>query len=76
LVRSTCAGVRGHCLIDERTAVAKPFDLEGAVIYAVELVLWIGIITCGIAYNLRAWLSGRADSEAGGALGLLLFTLS
>ncbi|KAH7410313.1 hypothetical protein DE146DRAFT_644519 [Phaeosphaeria sp. MPI-PUGE-AT-0046c] len=36
-------------------------DVLGMVIYATELVLWIGIFLCGVYYNLLPWLdNGRA----------------
>lgn len=31
-------------------------DILGMIIYATELVLWIGIFTCGAYYNLVPWL--------------------
>jgi hypothetical protein len=31
-------------------------DILGMVIYATELVLWIGIFACGAYYNLAPWL--------------------
>lgn len=42
-----------------RTAVVQPLDVEGASIYAVELVLWIGIAILGVIFNLRTWLRAR-----------------
>lgn len=40
------------------------FDVLGAVIYGTELVLWIGIMGCGIRYNLAGWLRGRKRERA------------
>jgi hypothetical protein len=34
-------------------------DILGMVIYATELVLWIGIFMCGAYYNLVPWLRGK-----------------
>jgi hypothetical protein len=34
-------------------------DVLGAVIYATEFVLWLGIFACGGYYNLRSWLRER-----------------
>jgi hypothetical protein len=34
-------------------------DILGMVIYATELVLWIGIFMCGTYYNLVPWLRGK-----------------
>jgi hypothetical protein len=50
-------------------AVFEPkFDVLGCIIYSVELVLWIGIMTCGIYYHY--WQNnnddeGKVDTEAG-----------
>lgn len=47
-----------------RSAVlARPADVEGAAIYAVELVLWIGIIVAGIVYNMRAWVEKKRSDD-------------
>lgn len=42
--------------------IVKPVDVEGAAIYAVELVLWIGIMWLGIVYNLREWIKGKGKA--------------
>jgi hypothetical protein len=34
-------------------------DVLGMVIYATELVLWIGVFICGAYYNLTPWLKER-----------------
>ena len=38
-------------------------DILGMVIYATELVLWIGIFMCGAYYNLVPWLKGKRPAE-------------
>jgi len=43
--------------------IVRPVDVKGAVIYGVELALWIGIFILGAVFNLRAWLKGANDSE-------------
>jgi hypothetical protein len=42
-------------------------DVLGMVIYATELVLWIGIFICGAYYNLAPWLRGRRVNMEGSA---------
>jgi hypothetical protein len=37
------------------------FDGLGAAIYATELVLWIGIMICGVVFNLRHWYKSKTD---------------
>jgi len=44
-------------------AVERPVDDAGIAIYAVELGLWIGIMLCGVVYNLRSWLLARQTGE-------------
>lgn len=42
-------------------------DILGMVIYATELVLWIGIFACGAYYNLIPWLKekhGKSELRA------------
>lgn len=42
-------------------------DILGMVIYATELVLWIGIFLCGAYYNLMPWLKekyGKSGEKA------------
>ena len=39
--------------------IVKPIDRAGVGIYATELLLWIGIMICGVVYNLRVWLYGK-----------------
>ncbi|KAH7020915.1 PQ loop repeat-domain-containing protein [Microdochium trichocladiopsis] len=34
-------------------------DVLGIVIYGSELVLWIGVMACGVVFNLRPWLLRR-----------------
>jgi hypothetical protein len=34
-------------------------DIQGMVIYATELVLWLGVFACGAWFNLRPWLRAR-----------------
>lgn len=48
------------------TLVFEPqFDVLGAAIYSTELILWIGIMLCGVVFNLRQWLrSKHRDLEA------------
>lgn len=41
-------------------------DILGMVIYATELVLWIGIFICGAYYNLVPWIKGRRDKSGTG----------
>jgi hypothetical protein len=40
-------------------------DVLGMVIYATELVLWIGVFMCGAYYNLTPWLKERRGKSAG-----------
>jgi hypothetical protein len=42
-------------------------DILGMVIYATELVLWIGIFICGAYYNLVPWLRGSRGGIEGDA---------
>jgi len=44
-------------------------DILGIVIYATELVLWIGIFACGAYYNLRPWLKEKYGKSGGTAIG-------
>ncbi|KAF3051367.1 hypothetical protein E8E11_010496 [Didymella keratinophila] len=44
-------------------------DILGIVIYATELVLWIGIFACGVYYNLRPWLKEKYGKSGGMAAG-------
>ncbi len=34
-------------------------DVLGLVIYGSELVLWIGVMTCGVVFNLWPWIKGK-----------------
>jgi hypothetical protein len=38
-------------------------DILGMVIYATELVLWIGIFGCGAYYNLLPWIRKRSGKR-------------
>jgi hypothetical protein len=44
--------------------IISPVDAEGTAIYAVELVLWLGIMLLGLIYNLRDWIQNRKSSQA------------
>lgn len=37
----------------------KELDVLGVIMYATELVLWIGIFACGAYYNLYPWLQDK-----------------
>lgn len=37
-------------------ALHPSFDVLGAVIYGTELALWVGILVCGVVFNLWQWL--------------------
>lgn len=43
-------------------------DILGMVIYATELVLWIGVFACGAYYNLIPWLKEK-HSQTGAPVG-------
>lgn len=50
-------------------------DIQGMVIYATELVLWLGVFACGAYFNLRPWLKQRSAkskemTEGGGEVGM------
>jgi hypothetical protein len=36
-------------------------DILGMIIYATELVLWIGIFACGAYYNLTPWIQDKRN---------------
>lgn len=38
-------------------ALHPSFDVLGAVIYGTELALWVGILICGVVFNLWQWLN-------------------
>ncbi|KAJ4356977.1 hypothetical protein N0V95_002849 [Ascochyta clinopodiicola] len=40
-------------------------DVLGMVIYATELVLWIGIFGCGAYYNLVPWMKEKRNERSG-----------
>jgi hypothetical protein len=44
------------------SVIVKPIDVEGTAIYAVELALWIGILSLAAIFRLRAWLK-RKESD-------------
>lgn len=46
-----------------RTAIVEPVDVQGAVIYGVELALWTGIFALGALFNLRYWLKGELGED-------------
>lgn len=50
-------------LLMRYAAILNPVDVQGAAIYATELALWIGIMLCGVAFNLREWLGWRQPSQ-------------
>ena len=36
-------------------------DVLGLVIYGSELVLWIGVMACGVVFNLWPWIKGKKE---------------
>lgn len=40
-------------------------DILGMIIYATELVLWIGIFACGAHYNLIPWIKEKRSKSNG-----------
>ena len=43
----------------------RRLDVLGLIVYGSELVLWIGVMTCGIWYNFRPWFSAKMKNESG-----------
>lgn len=39
-------------------------DVRGMIIYAVELVLWIGVFACGGYYNLMPWVKRKVEQRS------------
>ena len=39
-------------------------DILGMIIYATELVLWIGIFACGAYYNLIPWMKEKRNTSS------------
>jgi hypothetical protein len=39
-------------------------DIQGMVIYATELVLWLGVFACGAWFNLRPWVRMKLSKPA------------
>ena len=42
-----------------RSVFQPQFDIFGSAIYGTELALWIGIMMCGVIFNLREWLKSN-----------------
>lgn len=47
------------------TVLLRPIDTLGAVIYGVELVLWMGIMALGLIYNFRRWVRSKRRAPPG-----------
>lgn len=41
--------------------VGRKLDVLGVIVYASELVLWIGVMACGVWYNLRPWMQQKGN---------------
>ena len=39
-------------------------DILGLVVYGSELVLWMGVMACGVWFNLRPWVKTRMTARA------------
>ena len=54
---SICStGLKRHLLVE---VLINPIDIEDSIIYALKLVLWLGIMVLGFAFNFRGWLKRR-----------------
>lgn len=42
----------------------RSLDILGLVVYGSELVLWIGVMLCGLWYNFRPWLKSKLEDHA------------
>lgn len=40
-----------------------PLDILGLVIYGTELALWIGVVICGVVFNLRPWIRRKRKGD-------------
>lgn len=41
----------------------RSLDVLGLVVYGTELILWIGVMICGIWYNFRPWIKGKLSKD-------------
>ncbi|KAK7756485.1 hypothetical protein SLS62_001319 [Diatrype stigma] len=40
-----------------------PLDVLGLVVYGTELALWIGVMVCGVVFNLRPWIKSKRKKK-------------